>query len=270
MKKQQFYLTLPSTSSNQYFPENTSTRFSTQLPRNIQLSGEWLVALVEFQFPCTFLTVSEVGDISMIINENEHQSEKLLNGYYETVEDFVTVLNKSEILKSKVAFNYSKTSKRVSVEIKDFSHTSTRANPIEVIHARASANKINKLSLPETVSLQLGFKPGTNLATVRQAPHMSNILLGIPSQLFIYCDIVEQQFVGDVVAPLLRIVNVETKNYTFGSQKMQIFSSPHYMPVLRREFQNLEIDIRTNTGSPAPFQFGTVVVKLHFIKVDSS
>lgn len=269
MMQNQFYLTLLSNSSMQYFPENTTTRFSTQLPRVIQLSGEWVVGLVEFQYPSTFLSVSEIGDIHVVTSDDEQQSEKLFHGNYETIGKLVAKLNKSEILKPKVVFSYSKTTKRVSVEIKEStSYSTTRVNNVEFIDPHERENKtIKKLTLPENLSLQLGFEPGTNLATVKQAAHTANVLLGIPSQLFIYCDIVEQQFVGDVVAPLVRIVNVETKNYTFGSQKMQMYTSPHYIPVLRREFQNLEIDIRTNTGSPAPFQFGTACVKLHFMKL---
>lgn len=47
---------------------------------------------------------------------------------------------------------------------------------------------------------------------------------------------------------------------------MTIFSSPQYVPVLKREFENIEIDIRTETGAHVPFLFGTVCVKLHFKK----
>ncbi|CAK1593954.1 unnamed protein product [Parnassius mnemosyne] len=39
---------------------------------------------------------------------------------------------------------------------------------------------------------------------------------------------------------------------------MHVFSQPHYLPVMRREFDTLEIVIRSSTGQKIPFQFGTV------------
>ncbi|KAG8227456.1 hypothetical protein J437_LFUL015842 [Ladona fulva] len=43
--KDQFYITLPSNSSMNSFPDNTTTRFRTQLPLRIELNSEWKVAL---------------------------------------------------------------------------------------------------------------------------------------------------------------------------------------------------------------------------------
>jgi len=50
MKRQtmsRFHLTLPSKSSMDYYPENTVARFTTKLPSNIDLDGEWEVGLSE-------------------------------------------------------------------------------------------------------------------------------------------------------------------------------------------------------------------------------
>ena len=47
----QFYLTLPSNSSMEYFPANTLTNFKTKLAQPLELIGEWEVALSEFQYP---------------------------------------------------------------------------------------------------------------------------------------------------------------------------------------------------------------------------
>ena len=55
--------------------------------------------------------------------------------------------------------------------------------------------------------------------------------------------------------------------FIYGVQRVGFFSQPHYVPVLKREFENIEIDIRSNTGEKIPFEFGTVSVKLHFKKL---
>ena len=67
-----------------------------------------------------------------------------------------------------------------------------------------------------------------------------------------------------MLAKVLRIVVLDNTHYMYGAQRVHFFSQPHYVPVLTREFENIEVDIRNNTGEKIPFQFGTVTVKLHF------
>ena len=57
MAKEQFYLVLPSNPSMKTFPNNTLTEYTTQLPRLIQLDGEWEAVLVEIRYPRTWNNV---------------------------------------------------------------------------------------------------------------------------------------------------------------------------------------------------------------------
>ena len=47
----QFYLTLPSNSSMDYYPDNTVARYTTKLTNTVELEGEWEVGLTEISFP---------------------------------------------------------------------------------------------------------------------------------------------------------------------------------------------------------------------------
>jgi len=47
----QFYLTLPSNSSMDYYPEKTVARFTTKLNNLIELEGDWEVELAEISIP---------------------------------------------------------------------------------------------------------------------------------------------------------------------------------------------------------------------------
>src|SRR6266516_5294119 len=58
-----FYLTLPSNSSQQFFPNNTLTEFTTKLPSTIELTNEWEVGLAEIMFPRSWYTIPEEGVI---------------------------------------------------------------------------------------------------------------------------------------------------------------------------------------------------------------
>ena len=48
--KSEFYVTLPSNSSIQYFPDNKTSNFVTKLSRTLQLDGEWEVGLAEIDY----------------------------------------------------------------------------------------------------------------------------------------------------------------------------------------------------------------------------
>ena len=128
-----------------------------------------------------------------------------------------------------------------------------------------ATKELESLHLSARLSLILGYEPMTNVLN-RTGTFPSNILLGIPSQLFVYTDIIEPQAIGDVFAKVLRVVVVDSNNYTYGAQMTRVFGQPHYVPVLKREFENIQIDIRSSTGDLIPFQFGTLCVKLHFKK----
>ena len=294
----EFYLTLLSNSSLNYFPKNTSANFCTQLPKTIHLEGEWCVGLSEIQLPCSFFTVNDGENViyceyKIIIKKKSNKAvlagyfnderlsawivsnvsrgytlEKLLSkfenlnkpieihahyktkidaGNYESVEGILKALNEVNILqKDCVEFRLNNGSKR--------------------IHVASSSTEMTSLRLSSKLSLQLGFEPDVNILN-KISTYPSNILLGLPSQLFIYSDIIEPQLIGDVFAKVLRIVVVDNNKYTYGTHRVQFFSQPHYTPVLKREFEHIEIDIRTATGERTPFQFGTVCVKLHFKRI---
>ena len=94
-----------------------------------------------------------------------------------------------------------------------------------------------------------------------------NINACIPTQMYVYTDLIYPQHVGDVLAPLLRIINVDNRQYVSGSNVVKVFTHPHYVPVLKREFQQVEIDIRDDSGFYVPFTKGKLSVSLHFRKI---
>ena len=81
------------------------------------------------------------------------------------------------------------------------------------------------------------------------------------NSLYVYCDAAEAIPVGDIKAPLLRVVDAAGN---FGDLIHRLYKTPQYVPVSRKEFNTVEIDIRDDTGRPVPFEFGKVVATLHF------
>lgn len=248
----QFYVTLPSNSSMTYYPNNTTTKFSTHLPQQISLRGQWEVALVEFHYPCTFQNIPENDNKIYIYTYDEENkiyevfASSLKAGIYESPESIISLLNKDKSVSKFYQFKYNKDSRFCEL---------TALTPLTDI--------VNTVEFPRCVCLQLGMQLDSKHP---ESIWPCNIRLGLPSELYIYCDIIEPQLIGDVMAPLLRIVSVDKSTYMFSDQKTCIFSKPHYVPVLLTDFENIEIDIRLDTGYAVPFQFGTSCVKLHFRK----
>ena len=112
----------------------------------------------------------------------------------------------------------------------------------------------------------LGFGRGdgvvirtSNRKTVVQGHSIVDLRRGFES-LYVYSSIVEPRIVGDKIAPLLRIVPITGRH---GEMVAARFDHVQYMPVLSREFEAVEIEIRDDTGRPVPFERGKVTMTLH-------
>lgn len=252
----QFYLTLPSNSSMNYYPNNTVANYTVHLPSVVQLSGggEWEVALVEAHYPCSFLTVGKDAHIYLYVTDADEKTKSILvlvnvePGNYKDIDELLTTLNANTKLKLfQCEFEHDKDTGKV-----------------ELI---ATGETIKQIELSPTLALQLGYDVnGVDLIKHRKAIRPPNLLAGIPSHMYVYCDLAEPQLVGDTVAPLLKIVNIDAKNYTYGANNIVHFTDPHYVPIVKSSFESVEIDLRNNTGQNLPFQFGSTCMKLHLRK----
>jgi len=65
-----FHLTLPSNSSMDIFPNNTTAQYVTKLLKHIELNGDWRVSLKEISIPRTLVNIGR-GTHSMKIKNIE-------------------------------------------------------------------------------------------------------------------------------------------------------------------------------------------------------
>ena len=82
------------------------------------------------------------------------------------------------------------------------------------------------------------------------------------SSLFIYSDIADFTFVGDIVAPILRVVPLNLVTELVHVHKE--FKNLHYVPVFKSVIDQVHISIKTETGSNVPFVSGKTMIKLRF------
>ena len=242
-----FYTTLPSNSSMSYYPKNTLTNFTTQLPSTICLSGSWEVGLVEIQYPHNWYNVSDENNELIVHMRDSSMRIPLPTGYYNFVNHLIATIQTS-VRKVRKQMGYNNV---VSIQY----------SPVRrVIDVNLGAQKDNMI-IEITPQLQHMLGLPTNILRHGNTSGKAQIDLDPIHTLYVYCDIIESRVVGDKMAQLLRVVPVTGEDSKIMSHN---YENIHYIPLLRKEFSSIEIDIRDNRGKPVPFESGTLNVTLHF------
>ena len=165
---------------------------------------------------------------------------KIDYGYYQEIQDLIKATNKT-------------LAKNVSDNIKFTVNTLTGKVAVHIKNGY-------KLILSGRMSIIFGFGGKETLITkTTESPYVAD--MPPISTIYLYCDLVESQIVGDVNAQLLKTVPVEGK---FGDNITKTFINTQYVPIQTKSFENVEILLRTDTGKPVPFERGKVVVTLYF------
>ena len=249
-----FYLTLPSNSSMDVYPNNTMANFKTKLPNRIELEGRWEVGMVEMQYPHTWYNLrEEEGKLTIIstapdaVITNITAPVHIPPGYYHTIEDLLRRIE-NDITKSAnlategpVSLQYDKISRKISAKV-----MSRNGRQYSVVFSSA-------------LQRILGFSSPTLHEGMTEAP--LPVDMDPLHSVYVYCDLIEPRIVGDRMAQLLRVVPVEGRS---GEMVTRIYENVHYTPLQRKSFESVEIDIRDSLGEKVPFERGTLNVTLHF------
>ncbi|CAH1240716.1 Hypp6072 [Branchiostoma lanceolatum] len=260
-----FYVTLPSDSSMDVFPDNTVTNYRTKLAHPVELDGEWEVGLVEIQYPHSWMNVREGENTLLYYIEDEKDVEgsrayeivKISTGYYKNILHLLEALNRSastrypDLFKQHDMFTYNDVTKRVTMDL-----------PPMIPNLSTTTSY-----LMGPLAEKLGWDPKSVInGSWIKAPRAPDPNLGFHS-LYVYGDIVQHRLVGDVKVPLLRIIKVSGED---GEIIDHPIITPHYIPLSKRRFETVEIDIRNELGHPVPFVQGRAIVTLHLRQRRSS
>lgn len=241
-----FYCVLPSNSSMSTFPDNTLSSYHVVLPARIRLKGPWEMALVEMQYPTRVANVNHV-DYSTIIAYRTPEGMKYFFvpvGHYPTPRKLCQAIKKA-VKAEQFAITYNKATQRVHVTV------------------REDRDPRYTLRFSHGLGNMLGFKLGRLLSSRNNvADYPTDVHSGVHNY-YVYVDTAEHVMVGDVRAPLLRIVPIEYED-TNATTKTVIFNSPHYIPVRRNETETIEVNITDDTGRSISFTHGKTYIKVHF------
>ena len=208
----EFYVTLPSNSFMQYFPDNNTSNFVTKILRKLQLNGEWEVGLAEIDYPHTWYNIREgKNSLEIYVPDKWAQEISFQPGYYEKVQEMIDAFRKAGLANmTDVVVSYDDTSKRVTV----------RCAKGTVLELRGDIARM--FGLLNNTAIRAFGKKGFTLAL----PETGN-------QYFkIYTDIIKSQYHGNVVVPVLRTVTVKGEH---GSYVSKNFERPHYIPLNKKK-----------------------------------
>ncbi|MCP4458741.1 MAG: hypothetical protein GY816_12070 [Cytophagales bacterium] len=262
-----FYITLP---SNTKVEENKTSDYRCPLAHPIELEGQWQVGLASIQYPTAWENVMSGEWIEFNLRSPTLQMVRINipSGKYDSVQVLIDKINglideywdKEE----EKASDFDELTKlQVARDCVRFEFVS-KTNKVQV---RISAYYGNYLRFSDNMQSMLGFK---DEVVTRTGGGARNVIATYPpsfnaslTSMYVYSSIIESQFVGDVLVPLLKMVPVHNSTNDLVSID---YTNIHYVNVLSRQFDSIEISIKADTGVLFPFIAGKVVVILHFRK----
>jgi hypothetical protein len=258
----------------------------------MELTGDWEVGLAEIMFPRSWYTIPKDGlyievDYSRCFatpkanvkftgnflgtsdycnytdGDGSYTIQMFINGgFYHTMEELVHELNNSG----------HRTFSKSSI------FTDESINPPTFFY-RASARRIfftlpagMTIKFPPSLESILGLGAQQNPlsnnekeSTTVKAEMACDLQAGIHA-LYVYCDLLQFTYVGDIKAPLLRVVN---SGGEAGDVVTRYYERPRYVPLQKKNFDSIQIIIRDDLGEKIQFETGKVLLTLHFRRTRS-
>ena len=227
------------------YPNNTLSSYTTHLIKQISLTGQWEVALTEIHYPFTWYNITEDNNSFTFSERGRVQTHARISlGFYTSVDEIISAINDemTDAAKRNIIITLDKYTGKVKIEVREGAYIYFDDYLYRMLGLES--NKVNRnLEGHLPVDVNEGFYG-----------------------MYVYCDIAQHQLVGDVSAPLLRIVPVKKSGVAQGDVIAHTFSTPHYVPVKLKNFETIQMDIRTDTGEKVAFQRGKLTITLHFRK----
>lgn len=207
-------------------------------PIVLKSDSKWII-LNPFKFHCTY---NIAYDDYITIEEKAFLPLK--SGTYVDPKELETELNTNSKFNEYFKFQYDQ-----------------RLNRFDII--TVTTDTTATLELENGLHDVLGFT--TNVLSYNKKPQKGqmevNLLRGITS-LFVYCDVIKPYIVGNVMAPLLRTVTFNVKQY--GEMIHVNYTNPMYLNLNQSYFDKMNITIYDSVGELIPFVEGLTTIILHF------
>ena len=286
-----FYVYLPANVGSTYF-ENTSSNYKTKLAKFINLKGTYEVGLAEISYTFSFYNIFEDELFNIVfMNENSEIEKiqfKLNKGFYQ-IDSLIKSINNVIILEGEnitlpklelMTYKFTQKIKIINGQHKKgliFLEMSENLCKILGINKKQYDDITQSILLPYI--LEMSYKTGIEgisksdftpvLGVFKdqieyEGDDSFDIACGFRT-IFVYCDIIKQNYVGDTLTQLLKFVQVPN-NIDYGQQVHIIYDNIQYFPLIVNEFESIEIDIKDDSGMNIPFHYAKNLCVLHFRK----
>ena len=284
-----FYVTLPSNSSMDLYPNNTISAFSVSLKEPIRLETNYEVALVEMTYKHSWSL--NVGKLFVdLVDPNYLDTFNLIYHDGENIKNFAYRLN-GEIVQFYLRKKYDRrfnlqqnslTEENTLLPTTEFGITNQDYQVIEqikslqwfktlpnftadpfrfVIHILGKAKVRFDGNILKILNLREKWYETSENDKWISSGVIEDTNPNLIQSLFVYCDIIDYQYVGDEYVPLLRNVIVEN---SFPKTAIAHYDNPHYVNINKSEINSIHVEIRDDLGEKIKFDQGKVIVKLHF------
>ena len=259
-----FKIELVSNAFSQLFPNNTLSSFTNFLPEQVNLDGQWEVAISGISYPSMYQNVTE-GKLMFYDDKLSKTTEDyyLEPGLYSSITDILEAMEtliqeRNNHRDTCISIKVSRVTQKVKVYL---------------------ANDESSLAI---FSTDLGHIFGgdvrndSGILMSGKGPHEPTFAydIGRIHSLMIYTDIVEYTIVGNTKAPLLRcfpfISKLKSGDIITTGQYMnyQTSSNLQFRRLLKNSFHSIHIGLRDTSVEKIPFvSVGITRPVLMFIKV---
>ena len=239
-----FTIELVSSDSGELFLDNTLRFFTNFLPEQVNLEGQWEVAISEISYPSMYQNITEgkfkFSDKKFSKSTSTYNLEP---GLYTSITDIVEAMN--TLIQERNNHNETCITVKVSRRTE---------KDVIMLASESSGLAFCSTDLGHTFGNNVGNEFG--VLTCGKVPHEPEFAYDIVRihSLMIYSDLVEYNIVGDTKAPLLRcfpfISKLKGRDILTTGQYMnyQTFNNLQFRPLLKNSFHSIHIDLKDPSG----------------------
>ena len=246
-----FTIDLVSNASVDLFPDSTLTSFTNFLQEQVNLEGQWDVAISEKSYPSMYKNISE-GNFKFFEKKLSKSTStyNLEPGLYTSITEIVETMN--TLIQERN--NHNETCITVKV--------SRRTQKVVIMLANDSFGlAFRSTDLSHIFGNNVANQPLFGVLMKGKGPHEPQFNYDIVRihSLMLYSDLVEYNIVGDTKAPLPRcfpfISKLKEGDIITTGQYMnyQTFSNLQFRHLLKNSFHSIDIDLRNTSGKKIPF-----------------
>ena len=258
------------------FTSNTMAKFRNQLAQPLQLDGDWQVALASISFPSNINNVNSAEIVAYVSSGAEldashnrtGQLRRIRKGIYNSSEKLLKEIFRIAQLKN-FDYDFDTVTQKLVLKFGPNEGLSFEDEEVPSILGFKGIRDISNHGF-----IHIGYKSEKTGNSLNRHVGEFPVDITCGSELiYVYIDIIEHQNVGDVRAPVIKIIESERRLRNGSINTVtpihhKSYTNLDYKPILSNNIQNMQVQLRNETGKLIPFTgTGKVIVSLKFQKI---